>query len=88
MAYLWGVNSRVKLSCIETSLFGITHSYFDTIDSGVTGLKTQQLDSTMVENGGSGSGQTSTMVENDGSGSAKTSTRTLVDFEGFQPVVN
>ena len=40
----------------------------------------------MVEN--SGSAKTSTMVENGGSGSAKTSTRTLVDFEGFQPVVN
>ena len=42
----------------------------------------------MVENSGSGSAKTSTMVENGGSGSAKTSTRTLVDFEGFQPVVN
>ena len=44
--------------------------------------------STMVENDGSGSAKTSIMVENSGSGSAKTSTRTLVDFEGFQPVGN
>ena len=42
--------------------------------------------SAMVDNGASA--KTSTMVENSGSGSAKTSTRTLVDFDGFQLVVN
>ena len=43
--------------------------------------------STLEDKCGNGSGNTSTISEKCGSGSGPI-TRTLVDFEGFQPVVN
>ena len=60
-------------------------------DSVVSVQNTQKVSSgsasTLEDKCGNGSGNTSTISKKCGSGS-RPITRTLVDFEGFQPVVN